>query len=326
MKKVFKVMLGLIGLVLLLVLAGGSYVKFGLPDVGDAPKLTIQANPERIERGKYLANHVTVCMDCHSTRDWNLFTGPMKPENQGAGGERFDQKMGFPGEFYAPNITPAALGKWTDGEIFRAVTAGVNKDGKALFPLMAAHRFGQMDKEDIYAIIAYIRTLKPVEKTVPATSLDFPVNFLVNTMPKKPAFTTIPKESDTLLYGGYLINAAGCVDCHSKMEKGSIVAGSEFGGGMEFNFPGAIVRSPNITFDVKTGIGSWDKTTFVQRFKMLTDPGYQLPKATDGINTPMPWTMYAGMKASDLEAIYSYLKSIKPINNEVVRVEPHVAK
>jgi mono/diheme cytochrome c family protein len=326
MKKVFKVMLGLLCLVVLLVLAGGTYVKFGLPDVGEAPQLTIQASPERIERGKYLANHVTVCMDCHSTRDWSLYAGPMKPETLGAGGERFDQQMGFPGVFYAPNITPAALKTWSDGEIFRAVTTGVNKDGKALFPLMAAHRFGQMDQEDIYAIIAYIKTLKPIENKVPAASLDFPVNFLVNTMPKKAVFTNIPKASDTLLYGGYLINAAGCVDCHSKMDKGSILAGSEFGGGMEFNFPGAMVRSPNITFDVKTGIGSWNKETFVQRFKMFNDPNKVLPKAEGGINTPMPWVMYAGMKTSDLEAIYAYLKNLKPIQNEVVRLEPHPVK
>ncbi|MDQ7947412.1 MAG: c-type cytochrome [Pedobacter sp.] len=320
--KVLKVMLGLLALVVLLILAAGTYVKFALPNVGEAPKLSIQSTPEKIERGRYLANHVTVCMDCHSRRDWTLFAGPMKSEGIGGGGERFDQKMGFPGEFYAPNITPAKLNSWTDGEIFRAITAGVNKDGKALFPLMASHRFGQMDKEDIYAIITYIRTLKPVENTVPPGKLDFPVNFLVNTMPKKAAFTTLPKAGDSVLYGGYLVNAAGCVDCHSKMDKGSIVPGSEFGGGMEFNFPQGVVRSPNITADVQTGIGSWTKEQFVQRFKQYAAAGYQAPSVSNGMNTPMPWNMYAGMNDQDLGAIYTYLKTVKTINNQVVRFEP----
>jgi hypothetical protein len=319
--KILKVLLGIICLVVILALAGGTYIKFALPDVGPAPKLTVKVTPERIERGRYLANHVTVCMDCHSTRDWNLYAAPMSTEGIGAGGEKFDQKAGFPGAFYAPNITPAAIKNWTDGELFRAITAGVSKDGSALFPLMASHRFGKMDVEDIYSIMTYIKSLRPIAKEVPKSTADFPVNFLINTMPQKAVFSKIPKETDTVLYGGYLINAAGCVDCHSKMEKGSIVAGSEFGGGMEFKFPNATVRSPNITADANTGIGSWSKDTFVQRFKMYKVAGYQAPKTNGGPNTPMPWTMYAGMKESDLAAIYSYLRTVKKIENQVVRYE-----
>jgi mono/diheme cytochrome c family protein len=320
--KIVKVMLVLLGLVVLLVLAGGTYVKFGLPDVGDAPKLVIKSTPQRLERGSYLANNVTVCMDCHSTRDWSLFAAPMSTTGIGGGGEKFDQKMGFPGAFYAPNITPAAIKNWTDGELFRAITTGVNKDGKALFPLMASHRFGQMDREDINSIIVYIRSLPPVVNEVPVSKPDFPVNFLINTMPKKASFTKIPSESDTVKYGGYLVNAAGCVDCHSKLEKGSIVEGTEFGGGMEFNFQQGIVRSPNITADTQTGIGSWTKDLFIQRFKSFVSPGYQSAKVNNGMNTPMPWVMYGGMKENDLAAIYAYLKTVKTISNQVNRFEP----
>lgn len=315
-------MLGLLGLVVLLVLAGGTYVKLALPDVGEAPQMVIKPTAERLERGKYLANHVTVCMDCHSTRDWSLYAAPMSPKGLGSGGEKFDQEMGFPGAFYAPNITPSAIKSWTDGELFRAITTGVSKDGRALFPLMAAHRFGKMDKEDISAIITYIRSLQPVDHIVPASEPDFPVNFLINTMPQKASFTTIPKESDTIRYGGYLANAAGCVDCHSKMDKGSIVTGTEFGGGMEFKFPEGIVRSPNITADEQTGIGSLTKDAFVQRFKVFVAPGYQSPKVNGGMNTPMPWTMYGGMKETDLAAIYAYLRTVKTLSNQVVRFEP----
>lgn len=319
--KILKVFLGILCLIIILALAGAGYVKFALPNVGPAPQLTVKSDPERIERGRYLANHVAVCMDCHSTRDWSVYTAPMQTEGIGAGGEKFDQKAGFPGSFYAPNITPAALKAWTDGEIFRAITTGVSKDGHALFPIMGSHRFGKMDVEDIHSIIAYIRTLKPVEKIVPKSKADFPVNILINTMPAKATFTKIPNPADTVRYGGYLINAAGCVDCHSKMEKGSIVAGSEFGGGMEFKFPHAIVRSPNITNDVNTGIGNWTKEQFVQRFKMYSAADLKLSKVNEGAITPMPWTMYAGMSEQDLSAIYTYLKSVKPIKNQVQRFE-----
>ena len=176
-------MLILIGMVVLLAIVAGTYVKVALPNTGEAPVIKVSQDSNSIENGRYLANHVAVCMDCHSTRDWSLFAGPMAKTGQGAGGEVFDQKMGFPGSFHAPNITPYAIGDWTDGEIFHAITTGVNKEGRALFPIMASHRFGRMDKQDIYDIIAYIRTLTPVKKHVPVSRADFPVNFIINTMP-----------------------------------------------------------------------------------------------------------------------------------------------
>ncbi|MDB5021066.1 MAG: cytochrome c-related protein, partial [Pedobacter sp.] len=272
---------------------------------------------------RYLASHVTICLDCHSKREWGLFGGPMAATDIGAGGEVFNQQMGFPGTFYAPNITPAALGTWSDGDVFRAVTSGVSKDGRALFPIMGSHRFGKMDKEDIYDIIAFIRTLKPVNKVVPASKPDFPVNFIINTMPQKPNFTKKPNPADTLRYGAYLINAAGCVECHSKTDKGSIVKGTEFGGGMEFKQPAGVLRSPNITFDAATGIGGWTKEKFVVRFKTFAAEGYQPARITKNqVNTPMPWAMYGGMKERDLDAIYSYLKHLPPIKNNVVRYTP----
>lgn len=321
--KLLKIFSGIIILFILLVIAGGTYIKFALPDVGDAPQLSIKVTPERLERGKYLANHVTVCVDCHSSRDWSLFAGPMKASGIGSGGEIFDQKMGFPGVFRAPNITPAAISNWTDGELFRAITSGVNKDGKALFPLMASHRFGQMDQEDIYAIITYIRSLPPSNHIVPRSEPEFPVNFLINTMPVPAKFSKIPATSDTVRYGAYLVNAAGCVDCHSKMDKGAIVAGTEFGGGMEFRFPQGIVRSPNITADKETGIGNWTTEMFVKKFQAFAAQGYKSQPVNDGMNTPMPWTMYGGMSANDLTAIYVYLKTLKPLQNQVVKFEPN---
>ncbi|WP_256006743.1 c-type cytochrome [Pedobacter deserti] len=318
--KALKTLLILLGLVLLMVIAAGTYVKVALPNTGETPAITVSRDKERVENGRYLANHVAVCMDCHSTRDWSRFAGPMMQKDIGAGGEAFDRKMGFPGEFYAPNITPYALGEWSDGELFHAITTGVSRDGRALFPIMAAHRFGRMDKEDIYDIIAYIRTLAPVKKDVPASKADFPVNIIINTMPEKADFQSRPARADIVRYGGYLVNAAGCVDCHSQTDKGSVIEGTEFGGGMEFRQPAGIVRSANITSENVTGIGNWSKAQFVSRFKAFADSAHSSPKLAKGsMNTPMPWSMYAGMSTGDLEAIYAYLRSVKKIRNRVVR-------
>ncbi len=70
MKKILKIA-GIILLVIVVGVAGLlTYIKTALPNVGDAETTTIEYTPERIERGRYLANHVSVCMDCHSTRDF----------------------------------------------------------------------------------------------------------------------------------------------------------------------------------------------------------------------------------------------------------------
>ena len=315
--KVLKVTGIIILILVVLAFSAGIYVKTALPNTGEPKDLKIERTEARILRGKYLANNVAVCMDCHSTRDWGIYSAPLKEGNFGGGGEEFNSQLGFPGNFYAPNITPAAIGQWTDGEIFRAVTTGVSKDGHALFPIMGYQRFGKMDEEDVLSIIAYIRTLAPVEHKVPVSKADFPVNFLINTMPQKAAFQSMPAKSDNVAYGKYMVNVAGCVECHSKVDKGQLIEGTEFGGGREFQLPGGIIRSANITFD-NTGIGSWTKEAFVKRFKAYTDSAYVPVVVKPGeINTPMPWAMYAGMEQSDLEAIYDFLKSNKPIVNKV---------
>ena len=81
------------------------------------------------------------------------------------------------------NLTPYHLGNWTDGEIFRAITTGVSRDGHALFPVMPYTSYAKMDPADIKDIIAYLRTLKPIHNAIPAAESDFPMNFIINTMP-----------------------------------------------------------------------------------------------------------------------------------------------
>jgi mono/diheme cytochrome c family protein len=317
--KALKVTGTILLVIILLIVSAGVYIKTALPNTGKPREIKVEKTAARITRGKYLANSVAVCMDCHSTRDWQRLNGPLKPGDLGGGGEEFNSQMGFPGRFYAPNITPYKLATWSDGEMLRAITTGVSKDGHALFPIMGYQRFGKMDEEDALSIVAYIRTLAPVEHEVPASQADFPVNFLINTMPQKAAFQPKPAETDRVAYGKYIVNVAGCVDCHSQTDKGKIIEGTQFGGGMEFKQPAGVIRSANITFD-NTGILSWTKESFVKRFKSYADSGYVSPIVKPGeLNSPMPWNMYATMEPTDLEAIYEYLKTIKPIVHKVER-------
>ncbi|RYE36246.1 MAG: c-type cytochrome [Sphingobacteriaceae bacterium] len=318
MKKIF---LFLLLFLVIAGIAGFSYLKLALPDTGPAPNLKITVTPERIERGKYLANHVMVCTDCHSTRNFDLYAAPIIPGTEGKGGERFDQHMGFPGEYTASNITAKHLGSWTDGEIFRALTTGVNKQGKALFPVMPYLAYGKIDKEDIFAVIAYIRTLKPIDAEQPASKSDFPMSLVINTIPQKASFTAKPAKTDLVAYGRYMITAAACADCHTPQENGKQIEGMTYAGGMKFQLPDVTIQSANITPDKETGIGNWTEQQFVSRFK-----SYDLTKnpprkvGAGEMKTTMPWTMYAGMDTTDLKAIYQYLRTVKAVHHQTERM------
>jgi len=323
MKKILRVVLYILAGIVVLVFCLLTYVKVALPNVGPAPDIKITSTPEMVERGRYLANSVTVCMDCHSTRDWNYFAGPANLDSWGKGGEIFDQKFGFPGEFYARNITPAGLSTWTDGEIYRAITSGVSKDGSPLFPVMPHPNYGKMATEDIYSIIAYLRTLKPIENKTPASVPDFPMNFIIHTIPQKAEPQAIPDQKDQIAYGKYLLNAAACDACHTKQDKGKPLPGMTLAGGFEFPMTGGLLRSANITPDAETGIGDWSEQAFVNRFKMYADSSYTPAKVDPKeFNTVMPWLMYSKMTREDLSAIYAYLKTVTPVSNKVERFTP----
>jgi hypothetical protein len=292
-----------------------SYFWFSFPNVPPAAEVRVELTPDRVERGKYLANHVTVCVDCHSTRDWSRFSGPIVPGSEGKGGERFDEAVGIPGVLFARNITPAHLSSWTDGEVLRAFTAGVSRDGKALFPLMPYVLYNQLTKQDADAVLAYVRTLKPIQNETSEGKLHFPMNLIVRTIPRAWRPEANPEPSNPLERGRYLTTVAGCIECHTQSEQGKRLPGMEFAGGFKFVISGGVTRSSNITPDPVTGIGGMEKASFISRFKTVQ----AYPVKQGEFNTPMPWTMYSGMKKEDLGAIYDYLRTVKPVVNRVER-------
>jgi len=319
MKNLTKILLVFFGIMVFIVAIGLWYLKSYLPNVGPAPDLKVELTYERQIHGSYLANHVMVCIDCHSLRDWEIFSGPPIPGTEGSGGERFGRDFGFPGEFYSPNITPGGIGQWTDGEVFRAITTGVTREGKAIFPVMPYLDYGKLDESDILDVIAFIRSLPPVENSFPEREFDFPMGLIVNTIPKKADLTIRPNPLDKVDYGKYVFTAAACTDCHTKEVKGKVV-GEYLAGGFEFNLPdGSVLRSSNITPHV-TGIGLWNEEFFVNRFRVFSDPAYIPEKVNPGeFMTVMPWIMYSGMSHEDLSSIFQYLRTVAPSENVVER-------
>jgi len=315
-----KALLIISGIIFLIVIGGISYLKLALPNVGPPPDITVEITSERLIRGQSIG---IGCMDCHSERDYEKFAGPIVPGTFGKGGEIFDQSLGLPGRIVAPNITPYALKDWTDGEIYRAITAGVSKDNRPLFPIMPYHNFGQLEDEDLYSVIAYLRSLDPIEFTPEKTTLDFPMNLIVHTIPSQPQRKLKRENGDLIANGEYVFTLQGCGDCHTPLDKGEPIPGMNLAGGMEFLMPtGGILRSSNITPHPTTGIGAWDEARFISEFKRFDDSTF-VPRQIhqNEYNTIMPWIIYGKMPVEDLKALYAYLRSIDPIENRVMKFE-----
>jgi len=271
-----------------------------------------------VERGRYLANNVSLCIDCHSQRDFNQFSGPLVAGTEGMGGEIFNEMLGVPGVVYAKNITPDTvngIGKWTDEEIARAITRGIRKNGDTLFPMMPYPHYNGLSRDDVYSIIAYLRTLKPHNNKVADRKLMMPISMAYPPLRSASLESNVkPDVSDMVKYGEYVTNAAACMDCHTPMEKGQFVMPKYMAGGRLFDIGLFKVNTANITPDSTTGIGKWTEAMFLEKFKLYRDKAAY--SANPGKNnTLMPWTMYAQMDDFDIKAIYRYLRTIPPVNN-----------
>jgi mono/diheme cytochrome c family protein len=270
-----------------------------------------------VERGRYLAWHVMGCIDCHSQRDFSKFSGPVIRGTEGMGGERFGPEVGLPGNVYGRNITPAAIGDWSDDELARAITRGISKNGDTLFPIMPYLAYSRMSKQDLTDIIKYIRTLKPIENKVPARQLFVPIAMAIPPQLPEPDMSKNqkPDPSDKVKYGEYLFMQASCSDCHTPMERGTPDFTRFAGGGNSFKHERFSVNIPNITPDT-SGIGLWTEKMFLQKFKANSSDEF-VNRDPGKFNTYMPWSLFGKMKDEDLRSIYAYLRTLKPVSGRV---------
>jgi cytochrome c len=314
-----------VSLLILLILVGCTYlyIRYALPKIPPVPEIVINPRDSSlVRRGEYLANHVAICIDCHSPRDVTYFSWPNVKGQLGAGGPFLSQKLGytFPGVSFAPNITPANLGSWSDGELYRLITTGIDKDGKTKNHAMPFENFSHLDPSDAKAIISYIRTL-PAIKNTPAgvTKINFFHSLYNRTISRKVEPIYLDKLKTAIDSGQYLVTIASCNDCHTPKKWLEIDDTTRrLSGGMEFPLPtGGFVYSANLTPD-ESGLQAWTEEAFVKKFKDYRDSGAIHKVSQNSFNTFMPWSDYVGMTEKDLKAIYAYLRSIKPVYNPVV--------
>ena len=133
------------------------------PDAEAGFSRTMLTDPVR--RGAYLVT-IGHCMECHSA--WSRGVSDFKT-GLGRGGRAFPPREGAPASSpasIAANITSdptAGIGAWSDADIKRAITHGIARDGRALKQPMAYGSYAGMAEADLGDIIAYLRTVPPLQ-------------------------------------------------------------------------------------------------------------------------------------------------------------------
>ena len=300
-----------------------AYLTLRKPAMRPPSTRVVPRTPERVERGRYLFMNVANCAECHSEVDWTRFDAPVKKDGIGAG-KIWPAEAGLPGSLVSPNITPDAgtgVGGWTDGELIRAIREGISRDGRVLFPLMPYTEFRSMSDEDVESVVAFIRTLAPVQRKMELSRIDFPVGLLVKSAPQPvDGVVETPSRADRVAYGRYLTVIAGCRTCHTPTKRGSPVEGMQYAGGERFGAEksGLLVVSFNLTPDKGTGIGTWDEKQFMEKFRQYREYARGTPPpATPENFTVMPWLPFDGIEDDDLKAVFAFLQTLKPVENAV---------
>jgi mono/diheme cytochrome c family protein len=268
----------------------------------------------RLERGRYLTEHVAACFACHSQYDLKSLPGSYPPAGMGGGDSM--EGHGFRG-IVAPNITPDAetgVGAWSDDELARAIREGVGRDGRALFPMMPYMSYRRLSDEDIASVVVYLRQLQPVRRHLPKSEIPFPVSRLINALPQPIAAPVAePDRTSPVKYGEYLVTIGDCAGCHTpRDERGRPLAGLALGGGNVT--PDGAVATANITPDA-TGIPYYDEALFLEVMRKGHVKARRLSPA-------MPWWLYRGMSDADLRAVFAYLQTVAPARHTVDNTEP----
>lgn len=144
---------------------------------------SIAADPAALARGKYLVT-IASCHDCHTP---GFFLG--KPDMaRYLGGSDVGFELPGLGVFHGPNLTPdkaTGLGAWTDAEVVAAIQAGTRPDGRMLAPIMPYHAFATLTKQDVAAIVAFLRSIPAVQNKVvgPFGPTETPTSFVMKVVP-----------------------------------------------------------------------------------------------------------------------------------------------
>ena len=251
----------------------------------------------RLERGRYLMQSIAACGNCHTPR------GPQGalPGMELAGGLKFEEK---PFTAYSSNITPdkeTGIGKWTDVDLITAIREGKRPDGSLIGPPMPFAMYRGMSDNDVKAIVAYLRLVKPVKNAVAKSEYRMPLPPAWG-----PPVTKVAEvaRKDKVAYGGYLAGPAGhCIECHSPAgANGAPDFENKLGaGGFSFTGPWGVSVSTNIT---PVGLERYSDADL----KKVITTGVR----PDGsrLKPPMATGYYARMSAADIDALVAYLRKL----------------
>jgi cytochrome c553 len=267
------------------------------------------------ERGGYLVNTIMACGNCHSPRDAE---GRTIAEKAFSGGGLTFTTPAFIAT--APNITPdveTGIGSWSDAEIKRALVEGMRPGhghlaGVPLAAIMPASFYKALLPDDLDAIVAYLRTVRPIRSEVPDPVYKAPVRR--DSYPDAEAGFNKAMFADPVRRGAYLVTIGHCTECHSAWSRGvsDFKTGLGHGGrvfpprqGSPDGTPDSVAA--NITSDPTAGIGAWTD----QEIGRAVTQGV----ARDGriLKPPMAYAFYAGLKQADLADIVAYLRTVPPL-------------
>lgn len=251
-------------------------------------------------RGKYLAEGVVACANCHIARGDKgqpLF-------DQGMSGGMLFEDTAF--KAYAANITPDAqtgIGKWTDAQLARAIREGIRPDGSLIGPPMPIPFYRKLSDTDLAAIITYVKAQPPVHHVVEKSSYHIPLP--PNYGPPVAQIKT-PATTNTLKYGEYLANIGHCMDCHTPRDsKGMLLMDHLGAGGQALKGPAGEVITPNLTPD-PSGLKTWSDQQIERAIREGID------KNGDRLQPIMAFNWYKNISDPDMRALITYLRSLKP--------------
>jgi mono/diheme cytochrome c family protein len=275
----------------------GAALLLSAPLARAAQNGTSQAG-DAVARGKYLAA-MGDCAACHTAPGGVPFAGGLY--------------MNTPfGKISTPNITPdkaTGIGNYTDAQFLRVFHAGIGPTGQYLYPVMPFPWYTKVTDADVLAIKAYLFSLAPVHAPRKPLEIAFPFNiraglavwdtaFLQNGV-----FVPDPTKSAEINRGAYIVQGLGhCGECHdSRNMLGAGAVSKPLQGGEIDHW-----YAPNITSDVRTGIGRFTDQQLFSYLKTGAAPGMGT------VVGPMAQTQHESLSKltdADLRAVVAYLKS-----------------
>jgi mono/diheme cytochrome c family protein len=270
--------------------------------------------PDLVAKGRYVFAASGGC-GCH-TETGKAATG------LNAGGRRFDAPFGT---VYSTNITPhreTGIGAWTDDQIIAGIRLGRRPNGERIIPIHPFTTFNGMAEEDLRALVAYLRSLPPIDRPNQPKKISVPLFESVFLPAWLAAFVskeTPPPHAPTSgpARGEYLVRIVGhCGECHTPRGITQAVDNSRFLAGNPKGPENSVV--PNITPEKDTGL-TWSEEEIAYYMETGNTPGGDVAGGLMMEVIQGTSVGYKDMTKADLQAIARYLKSVPPIKNKVTK-------